>query len=97
MGDSVSKHINTQDYTQPGSYGGRVAAGIWPWRCKDPVFQYNEMYNNLNAEHGNGDGQAWDADYGDGTLYQYNYSYGIHSFPTRRSSDLGRASCRERV
>ena len=34
------------------------------------------MYNNLNAEHGNGDGQAWDADYGDGTLYQYNYSYG---------------------
>ncbi len=76
VGDSVSKHINTQDYTQPGSYGGRVAAGIWPWRCKDPVFQYNEMYNNLNAEHGNGDGQAWDADYGDGTLYQYNYSYG---------------------
>ena len=76
VGDSVSKHINTQDYTQPGSYGGRVAAGIWPWRCKDPVFQYNEMYNNLNSEHGNGDGQAWDADYGDGTLYQYNYSYG---------------------
>ena len=72
VGDSVSKHINTQ----PGSYGGRMAAGIWPWRCKDPVFQYNEMYNNLNAEHGNGDGQAWDADYGDGTLYQYNYSYG---------------------
>lgn len=27
VGDSVSKHINTQDYTQPGSYGGRVAAG----------------------------------------------------------------------
>ena len=36
VGDSVSKHINTQDYTQPGSYGGRVAAGIWPWRCKEP-------------------------------------------------------------
>ena len=76
VGDSVSKHMNTADYTQPGSYGGRVAAGIWPWRSKDPVFQYNEMYNNLNATHGNGDGQAWDADYGDGTLYQYNYSYG---------------------
>ena len=73
VGDSVSKHINTVDYLRGD---GRVAAGIWPWRCKDPIFQYNEMYNNLNAEHGNGDGQAWDADYGDGTLYQYNYSYG---------------------
>ena len=76
VGDSVSKHMNNVDYTQGGRYGGRVAAGIWPWRCKDPIFQYNEMYNNLNSEHGNGDGQAWDADYGDGTLYQYNYSYG---------------------
>ena len=84
VGDRVSKHINTADYTanvlnNTGHAGvgyGRVAAGIWPWRCKDPVFQYNEMYSNLNAAHGNGDGQAWDADYGDGTLYQYNYSYG---------------------
>ncbi|MBT1175048.1 YPDG domain-containing protein [Bifidobacterium sp. LC6] len=84
VGDRVSKHINTVDYTanvlnNSGNAGvgyGRVAAGIWPWRCKDPVFQYNEMYSNLNADHGNGDGQAWDADYGDGTLYQYNYSYG---------------------
>ena len=80
VGDSVSKHMNNVDYPHDrehgGRYGGWVAAGIWPWRCKDPIFQYNEMYNNLNAEHGNGDGQAWDADYGDGTLYQYNYSYG---------------------
>ena len=80
VGDSVSKHMNDVDYPHDrehgGRYGGWVAAGIWPWRCKDPIFQYNEMYNNLNSEHGNGDGQAWDADYGDGTLYQYNYSYG---------------------
>ena len=80
VGDSVSKHMNNIDYPHDrehgGRYGGWVAAGIWPWRCKDPIFQYNEMYNNLNSEHGNGDGQAWDADYGDGTLYQYNYSYG---------------------
>nr|7V6I_A Chain A, Lacto-N-biosidase [Bifidobacterium saguini DSM 23967] len=84
VGDRVSKHINSVDYTanvlnNTGNAGvgyGRVAAGIWPWRCKDPVFQYNEVYSNLNADHGNGDGQAWDADYGDGTLYQYNYSYG---------------------
>ena len=80
VGDSVSRHMNDVDYPHDrehgGRYGGWVAAGIWPWRCKDPIFQYNEMYNNLNSEHGNGDGQAWDADYGDGTLYQYNYSYG---------------------
>ena len=80
VGDSVSKHMNDVDYPHDrehgGRYGGWVAAGIWPWRCKDPIFQYNEMYNNLNSEHGNGDGQAWDADYGDGTLYQYNYLYG---------------------
>ena len=55
---------------------GRVAAGIWPWKCKDTVFQYNECFATLNAAHGNGDGQPWDADYGDGTNYQYNYSHG---------------------
>lgn len=81
VGDGVAKHINTQDYTEPGSYGGRVAAGIWPWRCKDARFERNEMYRTLNNDHGNGDGQPWDADYGDGTLYQYNYSAG-NSFAT---------------
>ena len=30
----------------------------------------------MNASRGNGDGQPWDADYGDGTNYQYNYSHG---------------------
>lgn len=30
----------------------------------------------MNAASGNGDGQPWDADYGDGTNYQYNYSHG---------------------
>lgn len=59
-----------------GATFGRVAAAIWPWKCKDAVFQYNECFDTLNAFSGNGDGQAWDADYGDGTLYQYNYSHG---------------------
>ena len=32
------------------------------------------------------------------TFNSANYFYiDVHSFPTRRSSDLGRASCRERV
>ena len=22
---------------------GKVAAGIWPWKCKDAVFRYNEV------------------------------------------------------
>ena len=30
----------------------------------------------MNAASGNGDGQPWDADYGDRTNYQYNYSHG---------------------
>ena len=40
------------------------------------MFQYNECFKTLNASKGNGDGQPWDADYGDGTNYQYNYSHG---------------------
>ena len=53
-----------------------MAAGIWPWKCKNAIFQYNECFTTLNASKGNGDGQPWDADYGDGTNYQYNYSHG---------------------
>ena len=53
-----------------------MAAGIWPWKCKNAIFQYNECFRTLNASNGNGDGQPWDADYGDGTNYQYNYSHG---------------------
>ncbi|OUO26142.1 discoidin domain-containing protein, partial [Flavonifractor sp. An306] len=35
----------------------------------------NEVYNTHNDGGWNGDGQAWDADWGDGTVYQYNYSH----------------------
>ncbi|MDD7465188.1 MAG: sialidase family protein [Actinomycetaceae bacterium] len=68
----ASKYINTADY--PDDNFGRVAAGIWPWKTKNAVFQYNEAYNTLNGAHGNGDGMPWDSDWSDGTLYQYNYS-----------------------
>lgn len=69
VSDGVAKQINTTDYSETGF--GRVAAGIWPWKCKDAVFQYNEAFDtSLNQ-----DGQAWDADSGDGTIYQYNYSH----------------------
>ena len=46
-------------------------AGIWPWRCEDAVFQYNECYGTIL----NGDGQAYDCDWSRGTVYQYNYSH----------------------
>ena len=53
-----------------GDYNQRVAAGIWPWMCKTPILQYNEAYNSTLCP----DAQAWDADWGDNAIYQYNYS-----------------------
>ncbi len=69
VSDGAAKQINTTDYSETSF--GRVAAGIWPWKCKNAVFQYNEVFDTCQ----NQDGQAWDADSGDGTLYQYNYSH----------------------
>ena len=70
VSDGVARQINDTDYSQSIN-GGKVAAAIWPWKCKDAVFQYNEAFDTCQ----NHDGQAWDADYGDGTVYQYNYSH----------------------
>ena len=69
VSDGAARQINTIDYSETGS--GRVAAAIWPWKSKNPVFQYNEVFDTAK----NQDGQAWDADYGDGAIYQYNYSH----------------------
>ena len=84
VSENAAAQINTTDYTDPqpqldanGNPNGKThTAGIWPWKCKNAVFQYNECFKTLNASKGNGDGQPWDADYGDGTNYQYNYSHG---------------------
>ncbi|WP_394912250.1 fibronectin type III domain-containing protein [uncultured Robinsoniella sp.] len=69
VSEGAARQINETDYSATSS--GRVAAAIWPWKCKDAVFQYNEAFDT----YFNQDGQAWDADSGDGTLYQYNYSH----------------------
>ncbi len=69
VSDGAAREINPEIYSQTAT--GRVAAGIWPWKCKDAVFQYNEAFDTCQ----NQDGQAWDADWGDGTVYQYNYSH----------------------
>ena len=90
VSENAAEQINTTDYAQQQPRldangkeigkqdvgAGRVAAGIWTWKCKNAIFQYNECFKTLNAASGNGDGQPWDADYGDGTNYQYNYSHG---------------------
>lgn len=67
----AAQDINPEVYAYPEERGGMVAAAIWPWKCKDALFQYNEAgYTGFNQ-----DGEAWDADSGDGTVYQYNYSH----------------------
>lgn len=55
------------------NYWQSFCAGIWPWKTKDAIFEYNEAFDTVGE--GNGDGQAWDIDWSDGTIYQYNYSH----------------------
>lgn len=49
----------------------QYSAGIWPWRNDDTIFQYNEVYGTKF----NGDGEAFDCDWSNRTIYQYNYSH----------------------
>ena len=68
--DSVACEMNDRVYREPGNRMGKVAAAIWPWKCKDALFRYNEAVDTrLNQ-----DGMAYDADSGDGTVYEHNYS-----------------------
>ena len=70
MTDSIACEINDRIYSEPADRLGKVAAAIWPWKCKDALFRYNEGADTrLNQ-----DGMAYDADSGDGTVYEYNYS-----------------------
>jgi hypothetical protein len=53
----------------------QVSAGIWPWYCKDTVFQYNEGYG-CKYSFDYDDGMPWDIDGGNkNCVYQYNYSH----------------------
>ena len=71
VSENIATEINDRIYTQAGARLGKTAAAIWPWKCKDALFQFNEAYHTCF----NQDGQAWDADSGDGTIYQFNYSH----------------------
>lgn len=68
--DSCATEMNDRVFRHPGKRMGKVAAAIWPWKCKDALFRFNEVLDTkLNQ-----DGMAYDADSGDGTVYEYNYS-----------------------
>lgn len=70
VSDSCATEMNDRFYSKPGKRMGKVAAAIWPWKCKDALLVYNETVDTkLNQ-----DGMAYDADSGDGTTYKYNYS-----------------------
>jgi hypothetical protein len=68
--DGAARDMNDRIYTEPLERKGKVAAAIWPWKCLDARFEYNEVYDTrLNQ-----DGMAYDADSGWGTVYRHNYS-----------------------
>ena len=70
IADSCATEMNDRVYSHPKDRMGKVAAAIWPWKCKNALFRFNEAVDTkLNQ-----DGMAYDADSGDGTVYEYNYS-----------------------
>lgn len=73
ISQGAGRQMNLKDYSE--SQLGRVAAAVWPWKCKNALLQYNEVFETRYHNGENQDGQAFDADWGDGTVYQYNYSH----------------------
>lgn len=68
--DKCGRDMNDRVYI-PGNRKGKVAAAIWPWKCLNALFEYNEVYDTAL----NQDGMAYDADSGWNTTYHYNYSH----------------------
>lgn len=51
----------------------RPTVALYPWKCENTVFQYNEVYNGPST---NADGSPYDMDSGlKNVVYQYNYSH----------------------
>ena len=70
VSDSCAAEMNDRVYRYPEKRMGKVAAAIWPWKCKNALFRFNEAVDTkLNQ-----DGMAYGADSGDGTVYENNYS-----------------------
>ena len=65
-------HLDTGDVSRY-SWWPHTAA-IWMSHSKETIMQYNEVYNT-GRQYGNGDGQAYDFDFGcENNILQYNYS-----------------------
>ena len=71
VSDTASFSHSKWDLTSKENGTWQVNAGIWPWLCYFPNFQYNEAFNTVD----NYDGEGYDCDSGTGTIYQYNYSH----------------------
>lgn len=70
ISDSCATEMNDRYYKYPQKRAGKVAAAIWPWKCKNALLRFNDVADTkLNQ-----DGMAYDADSGDGTKYEYNFS-----------------------
>jgi len=75
MCNSPLVEYNTVAHTGTcGDDSTAYVAGIWGIMCHNPIFQYNECYA---TELWQGDGVAWDTDWGitGYNIYQYNYSH----------------------
>ena len=60
ISDSCATEMNDRIYCYPEERMGKVAAAIWPWKCKNALFRFNEAVDTkLNQ-----DGMAYDADSG---------------------------------
>lgn len=71
VADKAGADLETYKPGEHPEFWQPFCAAIWPWKCKDAVFQYNEAFDMVE----NQDGQPWDVDWSDGTVYQYNYSH----------------------
>lgn len=65
-------HLNTGDERRYDWWPHTAA--IWMSHAKETIMQFNEVYNT-GRQLGNGDGQAYDLDFGcENNILQYNYS-----------------------
>ncbi len=68
--DTSSTEMNDKIFAYHGNRFHHASAGMWPWKCKNAIFRYNETTDTKF----NQDGTAYDFDYADGTTYEYNFS-----------------------
>ena len=77
VSDSCATEMNDRYYKYPQKRAGKVAAAIWPWKCKNALLRFNDVVDTkLNQ-----DGMAYDADSGDGAYPDADAHSYAHSHP----------------